>query len=230
MNKKNEKSKVENFNLPRYLKLVKGTMFLDTEGEDASGVRLYATKEIFVGRDVEFTDRRNAEGFLIPKNTPLAKDKHNNKNINEYGKVDSTLPWYIDTTQIDSSKLSRIITAYKYGILAEADPNNPPNFEEKKEVPQKREFEINDKGERIFSGKNKEMFVRLQNLNFKDLRAFVESFPENAKAKDNLMDLYSYELRGYNALNRPRVEVLELIKAKLKKYGPGISAIRVNED
>jgi hypothetical protein len=228
-NKKVEKVKVENFKLPKYLKLAKGTMFLDIEGADASGVRLYASKEIFVGREIEFTETRNAEGFLIVKNTPLAKDKHNNKNINDFGKVDNTLPWYVDTSKIDSTKLSRLITAYKYGILTEADPNVPPDFVPKVE-PQKREFEINDKGERIFSGKNKDMFVRLQNMNFKDLREFVTTFPDTAKSKENLMDLYAYELRGYNPLNRPRLEVLDLIKKKLKKYGPGISAIRINED
>jgi hypothetical protein len=204
-------------------------MFLDTEGEDSSGVRIYAVKEVFIGREVEFTENRNDAGYLIPKATEVPEDRNKNKNIEDFGKVESDLPWYIDTTTIDSSKLSRIITAYKYGILVETDPENKPDFA-KTENKLVREFDVDKHGERIFTGKNKEMFKRLQNMNFKDLRDFISNFPKNDKAKENLMDLYTYELRGYNSLNRPRVEVIKLLKSKLQDYGPGISAIRINED
>jgi hypothetical protein len=229
MNKKMEKVRADDFKLPRYLKLAKGTMFLDTEGDDASGVRLYATKDIFIGRPVEFSDNRNDAGFLIAKATDIPKDRNQNKSIDDFGKIDNNLPWFVDTSKIDNTKLSRIITAYKYGILVEADPEITPDYKQAP-IDQKRDFEVRENGDRIFTGKNKEMFTKLQNMSFKDLRGFVESFPETQKARDNLMDLYTYELRGYNSLNRPRVEVLNMIKKKLQKFGPGISAIRVNED
>lgn len=229
MSKKTEKTIVDNFKLPKYLRLAKGTMFFDTEGADASGVRIYALKDVFVGRSVEFSDSRNVNGFLIPKATDVPLDRNKNNSLKDFGKVDSNLPWYIDTTSIDTTKLSRIITAYKYGILVEADPSNPPNLSVDREV-QEKDFENDKKGDRIFVGKNKEMFRRLQNLKFKDLKDFINSFPENSKAKENLMDLFNYELKGYNSLNRPRQEVLDLIRVKLQKYGPGISSVRINED
>ena len=147
--------------------------------------------------------------------------------MTDYGKVDSNLPWYFDTTKIETSKLSRILSAYKYGILVEADPENPPQ-EIKKEEP-KSDFGYKDNGDRIFTGKNTEMFAKLQNLNFSKLRDFINSAPLTNKSRDNLIDLHTYETRGYNSLSRPRFEVLELIKKKLNSFGPSISSIRIND-
>ena len=234
MNKKEvkkEEKKVSEFKLPKYLRLAKGTMFFDEQGEDASGVRLYALTEVFISRDLEMVEGRkgNGEMGLVAKATKIPEDKYKNKNLTDFGKIDNkSLPWYIDTTKIESNKLSRIITAFKYGILVEADPNNPPEITKKPEVT--RQFEVDDKGARIFTGKNKDMFVKLQNLNFSKLKEFVIGSPKTNAARDNLMDLYAYELHGHNPLNRPRKEVVDLIKSKLKEYGPGISSIRVNED
>ena len=232
MNKKDikDEKKVSEFKLPRYLRLAKGTMFFDTEGEDSSGVRIYSVKEVFVGREIKLVPgiTRDGKKGMVAKATDIPKDKHGNKNLVDYGKVDGELPWYIDTTKIENKKLSRIITAFKYGILVEADPNNPP--EEIKQTEQHHDFQINDKGDRIFAGRNKEMFMKLQNMNFNNLRDFITTTPKTSSGRDNLMDLYNYELKGHNPLNRPRLEVIKLLKAKLKEYGPGISSIRINED
>jgi hypothetical protein len=205
-------------------------MFFDDQGEDASGVRLYAIKKVFVGRTTKvepYTNDKNEIKYkVIPSEVP--KDEHSNKNLSDYGKVDAELPWYVDTTTIDPSKLSRILVAYKYGILIEADPNNPPVDPVKEE--EIKDFGFKDNGDRIFTGKNKEIYSKLQNLNFVKLREFINGSPLTVTARNNLQDMYEYELKGYNPLSRPRFEVTELIKKKLKDYGPGISPIRVNED
>jgi len=118
--------------------------------------------------------------------------------------------------------------AYKYGILVEADPENPPVDPVKDEAI--RDFGFKENGDRIFTGRNKEMYAKLQNLNFAKLRDFINGAPLTNSARSNLQDMYDYELKGYNPLSRSRFEVTELLKKKLKEYGPGISSIRVNED
>ena len=74
------------------------------------------------------------------------------------------------------------------------------------------------------------MYKKLQNLEFDKLRSFVNGCPKTESAKNNLMDLFHYEQLGYNALSRPRLEVIDLIRNKLREFGPSMSAIRVNED
>jgi len=74
------------------------------------------------------------------------------------------------------------------------------------------------------------MFQKLQNLNFVKLRDFVNAAPKTDISRQNIFDLYSYEKKGYNALGRPRLEVLELLKKKLKEFGNGISGIRINDE
>lgn len=225
-----EEKREKEFKLPRYLRLDKGSMFFDEGDELSSGVRIFAVKKIFIGRKTElekYLDEKGEEK-LRAKITEIPKDEFDNKNISDYGKVDSTLPWYFDTTKIPTEKLSRIVTAFKYGILVEADPENPP--EEKKPKEPLKDFGYKENGDRIFTGKNKDVYAKLQNMNFAKIREFVNSAPLTETSRNNLMDMYAYEVRGYNPLNRARQEVLDLLKKKLKEFGPGISSIRLNED
>lgn len=228
--KEEKKAKQQEFKLPRYLRIDKGSMFFDDQGEDASGVRIYAIKQAFIGRETKvekyINEKNEIKHKLISSDVP--KDQYDNKNLTDYGKINVELPWYIDTTTIDPSKLSRILVAYKYGILVEADPENPPAPPVKEEGI--KDFGFKDNGDRIFTGKNKEMYAKLQNLTFPKLRDFINGSPLTAAARSNLQDMYEYELKGYNPLSRARFEVTELLKKKLKEYGPGISSIRVNED
>lgn len=226
------KSKDNSFKLPRYLRLDRGAMWFDIEGETASGVRLYAVDTVFVGRG-QYPSTNNVKEIKkktggAPPIPDVPKDKFGNQDFINYGFVDAkNLPWYVDTQSIPTEKLSRIILAFKHGILVQADPNNPPIPPEK---PEKiKEFQYNSKGERVFVGRNKEMYRKLQSMAFKDLRSFIVSFPTNEDAKNNLIDLFDYEQRGYNRLGRPRAEVIDLIRSKLKDYGPTMSPIRVNE-
>jgi hypothetical protein len=228
-------AKEKSFKLPRYLRLNRGAMWFDTDGEKSSGVKLYAVDTVFVGRgwypskdSVLDTYKKTGAAPNIPD---IPKDKYSNQNFLNYGYVDADsnkLPWYVDTKEIAPEKLSRLILAFKHGILVEADLDKPPTPVAK--VEGEKEFSINQKGERVFVGQNKEIYKKLQNLNFDDLRAFVTTCPKNTTAKNNLIDMFHYEQKGYNRLARPRIEVLDLIRAKLKDFGPTMSAIRVNED
>jgi hypothetical protein len=67
-------------------------------------------------------------------------------------------------------------------------------------------------------------------MSFTELRDFVQSCPKNDTSKNNLIDLFHYEQKGYNRLARPRLEVIDLLRAKLKEFGPSMSAIRINEE
>jgi hypothetical protein len=227
--KKEEKVSKKEFKLPKYLRLGKGAMFFDEGAEDSSGVRIYSVKKVFVSREMK-TEKYMKDGKetvrVIP--TPILEDEYKNKNLTDYGKTDSSLPWYFDTTRIPPDKLSRILTAYKYGILVEADPTNPPKEEKLKE--EIKDFGFKENGDRIFIGKNKEIFAKLQNLNFNKLREFINSTPKTTTSRENLFCMYDYEQKGYNPLGRGRFEVLELIKKKLNEFGPSMSSIRVNEE
>jgi hypothetical protein len=230
MNTKKEKKSGENsFNLPQYLMLAKGSMWFDIDGENSSGIKLYAMKKQLVSREFEMITTYDQKGIEVkyPKATPIPEDEHSNHNVLDYGKVESQLPWYADISEIPPHKLSRVLLAFKHGILVEADPKNPPK-ENKQEV--KTDFTLNQKGERVFVGKNVEMYKKLQNLKFTDLRDFINNCPKKVNARENLQDLLSYEVAGHNPLARPRLEVLKLIRDKLAEYGPGISSIRINED
>lgn len=211
--------------LPKYLKLNKGSMWFDTDGENCSGIKLYAIDKILVGRKTIIEKDSNGNEFVIP--TEIPKDKFNNENLSNYGYIDSDLPWYVDISEIPFEKLSRVILAYKYGILSEADPSKPPK-EEKFEM--KNDFKINESGDVIFDGDNKEMYNKLQNLDYIELKNFIIGIPKNQKGLDNLLDLLEYEQKGHNALSRARFEVVELIRYRLKEFGPGISSIRRDDD
>ena len=224
-----EEKKEKTFKLPKYLRLDKGAFFFDEGTDDASGVRISTVKKVFIGRETKvepYKDKAGETKYKV-KVSDIPKDEHNNNDLLDYGKTDSTLPWYFDTTKIPTDKLSRILTAFKYGILVEADPDNPPEVpKEKKDV---GDFGHEKNGDRIFIGKNKEMFRRLQNLNFEKIRDFVHNSPLTSSSRDNLIDLHHYENKGYNPLGRPRFEILELIKKKLNEYGPSMSSVRKND-
>jgi len=218
-------AKEKAFKLPRYLRLNRGSMWFDIDGENASGIKLYSLDTVFVGRGHVPLKDENGHSNSMPS---IKKDKFNNNNLVNYGFVDAhDLPWYIDLSTIPSEKQSRLILAFKNGILTEADPNNPPIRQKEKD--QEKEFNYNNNGERVFIGQNKEMYKKLQGLGFEELRAFVQACPKNETAKNNLIDLFHYEQKGYNRLSRPRLEVLDLIRNKLKEFGPTMSSIRVNE-
>lgn len=223
------KKKETSFKLPKYLRLAKGSMWFDTEGDNASNVRLYAVKSALVSRPFKMITIIDNDGkeVKVPEATDVPNDSNKNQDTLDFGKVSKDLDWYVDTSKIPQKKLSRVLLAYKHGILVEADPKSPP---EATDQSLKRDFSVNKRGERIFIGKNKEMYRKLQNLNFKELQNFVRNCPKTRTARENLQDLYEYEIAGHNPLARPRHEVLELIKNKLREYGPGISAIRINED
>lgn len=208
------KKKENKLTLPRYMRLAKGGMWKDTEGEFASGQVLFALDRIMVGRGPDDED----------KEPPL--DKYGNQNLIDYGFIDEKPNWYIDLTDIPTEKLGRIIIAYKAGVLVRADPKSPPV---RKETKIKSEWVTKKDGALVFNGKNKEMFKKLQNLTFEKLTIFVEGSPTTEGGRDNLLDLFDYEKRGFNPLSRPRLEVLELIRTKLRTYGPGMTGIRRNE-
>lgn len=211
-------AKEKKFKLPRFVRLNRGAMWFDIDGENSSGIKLYAVDTVFVGRGEK-------EGEL-----DIPKDKFNNQNFVNYGFIDADdkIQWYADTKDVPTEKLSRVILAYKHGILVEADPDSPPRKIQREN--QNKEFAYNNKGERVFVGNNKEMYKKLQNLPFDELRKFILACPKNETTKNNLIDMYHYEQRGYNRLSRARLEVLDLIRSKLNEYGPSMSPIRVNED
>lgn len=216
-------TKKDEFKLPKYLGLARGAMWFDTDGENASGVRLFAVQHYFVGRGFKVK-----EGKRIPNDEQIVNYKVDPVNSNRYGYLEGNLDWYVDTTKIDSQKLGNLISAYKHGILTPVDPKNPPKPPSQR--PDNKNFKIDNKGDIVFKGKNKEMYKRLQNYNFEDLKKFVNNSPINEKTRIDLVDLLDYEMRGYNRLSRARLEVMDLIRRKLNEYGPGISPIRINED
>jgi len=197
------------FKLPKYLRLARGSMWFDTEGEDSSGIKLYSFDKVSVGR--------GKDGELV-----LHSDI-----MTEHYYEDTKLVWYCDTTKIDKNKQSKIILAYQYGILTKADPKNPPVAISPR---QEKDFIINKKGDNVFIGKNKEIYKKLYNLDSIGIRDFIKHSPKTQAAKLNLMDMFDYEKKGYNPECRARGEIIDLIKAKLNEYGPGMSSIRVNED
>lgn len=215
------------FKLPRYLRLAKGSMWFD----DISGVKLYSSIEKFVGRGK--INEKVVKGELVAdiSQPEVKKDKYNNNNFVDYGWVpmsNDEFKWYVDVETIPPEKRTRLVLAYKHKILVEADPNDPPK--ELNPAEYSKDFEYNKQGDLVFVGKNKEVFLKLQNLNFEQLKKFIESCPKTEAGRNNLIDMHHYELRGFNKLYRPRHEVLELIKNKLKEFGSSISGIRINED
>jgi hypothetical protein len=221
----------DGFKLPQYLRLAKGVMWFDTEGEKASGVKLFAGTTKLVGRGKINEEVVNGKWTSKADQPSIPNDKNHNNNFMDYGYVNvpvEEISWYVDTTKIPTEKQSRLILAYKHKILVETDPKKLPETTDVKE--QTKNFQNNKKGDRVFVGKNKEIFKRLQNLKVAELRDFINACPKTEAGKNNLIDMYHYEIRGYNKLSRARLEVLDLIRNRLKEFGPTMSAIRINED
>lgn len=220
----------DDIKLPKYLKLAKGTMWFDNIGENCSNVSLANVNTRFIGRgyisDDDWQTYRN-DGYLNKREIPEDKYGNNSLGHGEYGFVDETNDRsYFCTTDIPREKLGNIITAFNAGILVSYDPEKA-----QKDLPEpsmKKDFSYNKDGDLIFVGKNKHMFDKLNNGSHDDLITFIKSAPMNAKS--NLMDLYDYEMQGYNRLNRPRATILDAIRSKLNEFGPGMSAITVEKD
>lgn len=222
------------FELPKYLMLNKGSMWFDTEGENASGIKLFAFNKVFVGRETKLIKKevedhtfQTTEVKYDSVATEVPKDKFGNDNALEWGYIEKELPWFVDVSAIPQDKLSRVIIAYNHKVLITADPTKPPMKEVDKET---REFTLNKDGDRVFIGGNEEMYKKLQNLNFEAIQAFITTCPMTSTGRNNLIDLLDYEQKGHNALSRPRLEVLDALRKKLREMGPGISPIRINEE
>lgn len=232
-------AKAKATNIPKYLKLAKGTMWFDTDGKNASGVRLIAANEVLVGRGYN-TDNEwehyKKQGYLVER--PIPRDQYSNLNSEDgkYGSIkleeDKS---YFCTTDIPNEKLINILTAYQNGILVKFDPNKRVKAKEEddemtadqKTFPvQQKDFGYKHDGDMIFQGKNKEIFNKLQTLTFEKLNKFIS----DSRSRVNLQDMLDYELKGYNPLSRPREEVIKLIRNQLNKFGGGITPIRVDED
>jgi len=219
--------------LPKYLKLNKGTMWFDTLGANCSNIRLSNTTTKFVGRG--FVSDQEHEEFMATGQSmqhEIARDENNNDSSEhgQYGKVQIDDNSFFETATVEKSKLANIMTAYKNGILVAYDPENPPVQVErviKKNFSFKKNSGNGTDGDIIFTGTNKHMYDKLNNAKHDDLMQFIENAPMSAR--NNLMDLYDYELSGYNRINRPRDTVLDALKSKLNAFGPGMSSITVEE-
>ena len=225
------KNNTKEFKLPKYLKLAKGTMWFDNLGENCSNITLINTTTNFIGRGCITDDEWDTfleEGYLPSKKVPKDSNKNESTEHGQYGHVEIEDKSYFETTKIHNAKLGNIITAYKTGVLIDFDPKKEVKAEKEREL--KRQFIFKKDGDIVFNGDNKHMFDKLNNSNHEDLIKFIETSPINAKG--NLMDLYDYEMQGYNRLNRPRATVLDAIKKRLNAFGPGMSAITIekNED
>ncbi len=229
--------KTKAIKLPKYLKLAKGMMWLDIDGKNASGVKLFVFDEQFVGRghntDREW-DKYEKDGYLTQK--PVAEDRNSNLNSEQgqFGFVEIQEDRsYFCTTDVPNEKLGHILTAYQNGILVKYDPKKTKKEEAEREEPvifprQNKDFSYRHDGDIVFQGQNKEIFNKLQTLNFTKLCKFIDDCTPRSRV--HLQDMLSYEQKGYNPLSRPRDEVLKYIRTKLNTFGGGISPIRVGED
>ena len=227
--------KIKKLELPEYLKLNKGTMWLDTAGSNASGICLYRTTTKFVGRghisDSEYMAYKQ-DGFLENKDIAMDSNDNASSGHGQYGHVQMDDKSYFKTTGIAKAKLANIITAYNNKILIAFDPSATVAPVEERKV--KRNFSYKKgsqngtDGDIVFTGKNKQMYDKLNNAKHEDLISFIKSAP--LSAKNNLMDLYDYEVSGYNRLDRPRASVLDELRAKLNTFAPSMSGISVEKD
>jgi len=209
-------AKLKELKIPKYLRLEKGTMWFD----DLSGIRLYRNEEIFIGRGID------------PNNKiPLDKNENNSSEQDTYGFVprdpnEVKTTSYFCTAEIPQNKMERILTAMNHGILVEFNPNDSiPTITPSEK--QDKDFGYDEDGDVVFVGTNTQMYERLQQLNFKDLKEFIIGC--NKSATDNLIDMYHYEIKGHNRLNRPRAEVLRLLRDKLNSFGPSMSPLRIDD-
>ena len=88
------------FRLPKYLRLARGSMWFDTEGEDASGIKLYSFSKVSVGRGTDGELKRHTKEV----------DKHHYEEKED-------LTWYFDTSKVDKEKQSKIILAFGTNLM-----------------------------------------------------------------------------------------------------------------
>ena len=120
---KSNKASENEFKLPRYLKLAKGAMWLDIEGENASGVKLYNGGPKLVGRGKMNEVIEGGKIVPLSDQPEVPNDKYHNNNFANYGYVEEEPQnWYVYSSTISYEKQSRLILAYKHKILVEADP------------------------------------------------------------------------------------------------------------
>lgn len=215
-------ARTKDIKLPKYLRLAKGMMWMDIDGPNSSGVRLHRAATKFVGRGF-IKDNEND----IPE-VPEDHAKNQNSMQGQYGWVDAEDNSYFCTTDIPKEKMGRILTAYQNGILVAFNPTKEETKVVGESAKQDRNFRIDKDGDIVFVGSNQAMYKKLSNSTFESIFKFIQSCDERSYA--NLMDLYEYELKGYNPLSRPRFEVLQAVRKKLNSFGPSMTAIRVNED
>jgi hypothetical protein len=206
--------KVKEFKLPKYLKLNQGLMWID----DISGIKLYRAGEQFIGRGCK-------------ENSKVPLDKNSNQSFThmDYGYIELDSQEdksYFCTDEVQPEKLTRILTAFQNNILVEYDPSKPSTTEKGRKID--KNFIVNKDGDYVFNGKNDDIYRKLNALDFEKLKEFIKSCGE--KQRIDLVDMYHYEVRGYNPLNRSRFEVLNLIREKLNSFGPHMTPIRMNED
>lgn len=234
--------------LPKYLRLAKGLMWLDVYGDNPSGIRLYRNIETMAGRGNDVTeiaevpkgDKKKKYGDKYPEyevKTDIgtikkpAIDKYKNQKTEEgtYGTIDTDEDnhkcWFC-VDDINKDKLGNILVAYRNGILVEHDPKKDKLKVITEREAGRKNFRVQD-GDVVFSGKNEHMYKLLMSSNFEKLKEFVSEC--GVSSKQNLMDLYQYEVKGFNKLNRSRIEVLDLIRDRLNSIGGGISPVRVND-
>jgi len=209
--------KQKEIKIPKYLRLNKGVMWMDNDGDDSSGVVLYKTSEVFVGRGCK-------------DNSRIPIDMNGNKDATDgsYGSIEFKTEVdksYFCTDDIPKEKLSRILTAMQADILVPFSPDDP--IEEDLHGPMKKNFKVKRDGDVVFDGQNATAYKKLMNANFTELVDYVEKC--DGAQVNHLIDMYHYENRGYNPLNRPRLEVLDLIRKRLSKFGPRMSPLRVND-
>jgi len=229
-------TKKQEFKLPKYLKLARGAMWFDTIGDNCSNVMLYNVPIKFVGRGYisdEEHEQSLQDGYTPQKE--IARDMYNNESseAGKYGiaEIDEDKKSYFKVSDIPENKRANIIKAFNHGILVEFDPDNivPEKVIEKnkKNFTYRKGSNNGTDGDLVFVGKNKKMYDKLQNSKHDELIKFIKN--SSFSARTNLMDLYDYELQGYNRLSRPRASVLDAIKEKLNDLGPGISPITVEK-
>lgn len=231
-NKQTSKDRKQEFKLPKYLRLAKGAMWLDIDGDNASGVKLYSGGPRLIGRGKVNEIFEDGKWKALSSQPNIPRDRFDNDNFIDYGlgnDSEEDTSWYVDTSKIPTEKQSRLILAYKHKILVAADPKKPPVPPKPKDT-HKKDFSTDKDGDLVFIGKNKEIYRKLQSLNFRDLTKFIEACPKTVAGKENLLDMYHYELKGYNKISRARGEILDIIRNKLKQFGPTMSSIRINED
>jgi len=216
--------------LPKYLQLVDACMWMDIYGPNCSNVRLSRAATQFIGRghftDEEWSEYKN-QGFIEPKDIP--KDAFGNQSAQggQYGFVEVEKDEsFFCTDDIPEDKRGNIIKAYQMGNLVAYDPDKVQK--EIQETKIKKNFGYNPDGDLVFTGTNKHMFDKLNNASHEDLIAFIKHSPMNAR--QNLLDLYDYELQGLNRVTRPRHTILEAIRARLNEFGPGMSGITVERN